>query len=412
MNVRLSSGDNMKTTTALKLLVITLVFIIIIGLTTASMGVINTSKSAIISGYKSNSGYSQLKSNNYSNILKSDHSTKSDTNILKPPYSALSNPIIKSYPKNLISKNTTKSWDSAFTSQTKASTSPWIYPTPPTGSRIPPEWLVYDPFIDTLISQIDESEIYQTTYDLQNFSTRIDPSLGNKQAASYLYYRLSSIPGLQTEYQGTNNNIVSTLPGKNTSSTIIVIVGAHYDSISSNPDVAPGATDNGCGVAIVLELARIMSQYEFNNTIKFAFWNSEETPQDGSEDFVAYAVENALNIPLYFNYDSSSYDPDNRYVLDVMYNEKSAYFAELLTKYNSLYDIDFKLTYNVHTCGSDHKIFWKYGYPAIMTHTESHAPQAHTENDTIDLVSLNYARKNGQLGMSILARLAELQHPQ
>jgi Zn-dependent M28 family amino/carboxypeptidase len=51
---------------------------------------------------------------------------------------------------------------------------------------------------------------------------------------------------------------------------------AHYDSVSSDPARAPGATDNTCGVAIVVELARVMSQHQFNHTIAFALWNSEE----------------------------------------------------------------------------------------------------------------------------------------
>ena len=38
----------------------------------------------------------------------------------------------------------------------------------------------------------------------------------------------------------------------------IVIVGAHYDSVLG----APGANDNGSGVAAVLELARLVQKLE------------------------------------------------------------------------------------------------------------------------------------------------------
>ncbi len=408
----------MKISLNLKIIAILLVIIFIIGSTIASIGEFEKGKTAIISSYKCDSGYSQLKSSYCASISKPNFNEKLDTNIikpelidkpginiLKPDLRAISYLITKSDLKNIISRNISKFWDPAFRSQAKPSTSHYQYP-----SATPQQGLTYDPLIATMISQIDESEIYQTTYDLQNFTTRAYPSSGNTQAATYLYNRLTSIPGLQTEYQGTKNNVIATLPGKNTSSDVIFIVGAHYDSTSSVLALAPGATDNGCGVAIVLELARIMSQYEFNNTIKFALWNGEETGHVGSEEFVTNAAANSLNIPLYFNYDSSTYDPNNRYVLDIMYNDESASFAELLTKYNSLYHINFNLTYNVHTCGSDHSCFWAYGYPAIMTHAQTHAPEAHSPNDTINLVSLNYAKKNGQLGMSILAELAEIQH--
>jgi len=81
---------------------------------------------------------------------------------------------------------------------------------------------------------------------------------------------------LTVDYNGGSRNIIGTLPGVNTSSKDIGMVDAHYDSVSSDPARAPGATDNTCGVAIVVELARVMSQHQFNHTIAFALWNSEE----------------------------------------------------------------------------------------------------------------------------------------
>jgi Zn-dependent M28 family amino/carboxypeptidase len=280
----------------------------------------------------------------------------------------------------------------------------------PPHSTIPQPSSEYDPVLGNMISQINESEIYHTTYDLQNFSTRKYPSSGNKQAADYLYNRLVSIKGLEVEYQdNAHKNIIASLPGKDNSSGMVFIVGAHYDSTSSDPEHAPGATDNACGDAIVLELARIMSGYTFNHTLQFAFWNAEETSSRGSNDYVTYAAKNSMDIPLYFNYDSSCYDPDNQYILDIMSDEETKPVAELLTHYNTLYGINFNLTYNVHTCISDHLSFRQCGYPVIMTHSQEHAPQIHTQNDTIDLVSPYFARKNAQLGMLVLSGMAEIQ---
>jgi len=277
-------------------------------------------------------------------------------------------------------------------------------------SSIPQSWLEFDPVLGNMISQINESEIYHTTYDLQNFSTRKYPSPGNTQTANYLYNRLVNIPGLEVEYQSdTYKNVIASLRGNDNTSDRVFIVGAHYDSTSSDPEIAPGATDNGCGDAIVLELARVMSKYRYNHTIKFAFWNAEEIDSEGSRDYAKYAAENSLNIPLYFNYDSSCYDPDNQYVLDIMFNEESKPIAELLTEYNSLYDINFNLTSNVHNCAGDHLSFRQCGYPTIITHSQSHATQVHTKNDTIDLISPNFAKKNAQIGMLFLSRTAEVQ---
>jgi putative aminopeptidase FrvX len=164
---------------------------------------------------------------------------------------------------------------------------------------------VQDSVIAEMISKIDESEIYNTVYSLQNFTTRIYGYSGNTEAATYLYDRLDNISRLGVEYQGSYMNIIATLHGNDTTSNATYMVGAHYDSTSSNQSNAPGATDNGGGVGIVLELARVMSQYRFNHTLKFALWNAEENGVLGSNDYVKYAYSNELNISLYVNFDSA-----------------------------------------------------------------------------------------------------------
>ena len=259
-----------------------------------------------------------------------------------------------------------------------------------------------DPIIAEMISKISESEIYDTVaYLTQTIGTRYYGTSGNTLAGTYLYNRLGNISGLTVEYQSSYRNVIATLPSN---SSEIYIVGAHYDTVSGSP----GATDNAGGVAIVLELARIMSQYRFKYTLKFAFWNREEAWNPTGA--TVYVQQAAQNTSLYFNYDSSCYDPTNGFILDIMYNSRSTWVKDQITQYNTDYEVGFTLTYNVHTCTSDHIPFWNNGYTAIMTHEETHGP-AHTSSDTIDKVNFLYAKKNGQLGMSVLAELAEVQGP-
>ena len=263
----------------------------------------------------------------------------------------------------------------------------------------------YDPAIAEIIAEINESELQHTTFTLQEIPTRAFGSDGNRAAGEYLYARLADIPGLEVEFQGGElNNIIATLPGSPDASGGVVMVGAHYDSTSSDPVRAPGATDNGCGVAIVLELARVMSGHSFNRTVQFALWNAEEGGRYGSTDYVANA-----SVPpvLYLNYDSACYDPENRLVLDIVYDERSADIAALMADHNTLYATNFTLTENHHTCASDHISFQARGFPAVTTHSEEHGP-AHTPEDTIDQVSFDYATRNAQLGLSVLAAKAGL----
>ena len=110
---------------------------------------------------------------------------------------------------------------------------------------------------------------------------------------------------------------------------------------------------------------------------------------------------------LYTNFDPGCYDPDGRMVLDIASNQQSSWVANMMTACNTLYDINFTLTYNTYTFVSDHTPFWDYGYASVTTHSESHGP-AHTPQDTVDQVSIMYAQKNAQLGMSVIATLAEV----
>ncbi|KUK62257.1 MAG: Peptidase M28 [Methanoculleus marisnigri] len=263
----------------------------------------------------------------------------------------------------------------------------------------------YNPAIATMLAEINETELWNTTYDLQNFSTRVFGTDGNREAGEYLFARFASIPGLEVEFQGGElNNVIATLPGSDNTSDEVVVVGAHYDSRSSDPTDAPGATDNGCGVAIVLELARVMSRHQFDRPVQFALWNAEEDGRYGSADY----ARNATNpVAFYLNYDSACYDPENRFILDIVYDERSRDLAALMADYNSLYATNFTLTANNHTCASDHVPFQARGLPAVTTHCEEHGP-AHTPDDTIDHVSFEYTKKNARLGLSVLAEVAGL----
>ncbi len=53
-----------------------------------------------------------------------------------------------------------------------------------------------------------------------------------------------------------------------------VIIGAHYDSVSGSP----GANDNGSGVAVLLELARMLRGHKPTRTLRLVAFVNEEPP--------------------------------------------------------------------------------------------------------------------------------------
>lgn len=77
-------------------------------------------------------------------------------------------------------------------------------------------------------------------------------------------------------------NILADIPGSDPKAAY-VMAGAHLDS----PAAADGAADNGAGVAMVMEAARILSRMPRpRRTIRFALWGAEEQGMIGSSAYV------------------------------------------------------------------------------------------------------------------------------
>ena len=100
-------------------------------------------------------------------------------------------------------------------------------------------------------------------------------------------------------------NIVATLPGSQAESKDrIYVVSGHYDSICSpgsdtNCD-APGASDDASGTATVMEMARVMSKYQFDATLVFMAVAGEEQGLLGAAHWAEEAKKKNLNIAAMF----------------------------------------------------------------------------------------------------------------
>src|SRR4030095_4233261 len=98
-------------------------------------------------------------------------------------------------------------------------------------------------------------------------------------------------------------NVVATLPGKQPESKDrIYVVSGHYDSCVCAQDTldgksdAPGANDDGSGTAAVMEIARVMSKYEYDATLVFMTVAAEEQGLNGSTHWAETAKQKNLNI--------------------------------------------------------------------------------------------------------------------
>ncbi|HKF24477.1 MAG TPA: M20/M25/M40 family metallo-hydrolase [Candidatus Acidoferrum sp.] len=108
-----------------------------------------------------------------------------------------------------------------------------------------------------------------------------------------------------TASPGTERNVVADLPGDDTRE--MVLLTAHFDDW----DPAQGANDNGAGVAVVLEAARIFKRLGIRprHTIRFVFFSGEEQLSNGSRAYIDRHQAELDSIRAVFNIDCGAHPP-------------------------------------------------------------------------------------------------------
>ncbi len=264
-----------------------------------------------------------------------------------------------------------------------------------------------------LITQIDESMILDYLQSLTNFGPRVTGETGCEQAAEYIYNEFSSM-GLQVRYDNwiyggyNSNNVEATLPGIDPSSDDIYIICGHYDTVPG----CPGADDDGSGVAAVLVAAQIMSQCEFNHTIRFVAFSGEEEGLFGSYMYVQEAYNNGDDIKGVLNADMIGFalnDYQASY-LNIYEDDTSEWLYDFTFNVNQKYNeyIDLQLLHGGWSWGSDHYYFWEFGYSALFYHEYEFNHYYHLPDDTIEHMNLTYDKKGTRLIIATLAELAQI----
>lgn len=216
----------------------------------------------------------------------------------------------------------------------------------------------------------------------------------------------------------------------------IVLIGAHYDSVFG----APGANDNGSGVAATLELARLFKAERPARTVRFVLFVNEEPPfykteQMGSRIYVRRAKERGENVVAMFSLETIGYYSDRpgsqRYPFPLgFFYPDTGNFIAFVSNFASrglLHEVI--AAFRRHTAfpsegvaapaflpgvdWSDHWSFWDEGYPALMvTDTAPYRyPHYHAQTDTPDKV--DYERlARVTLGLyRLLLELTEARNP-
>jgi hypothetical protein len=330
-----------------------------------------------------------------------------------------------------------------------------------------------NPKIQEILDKISETRIQTTLEKLGAFGTRNtmstqdDPVRGVGAARTWIFNEFKSYnPKLQVRFekfrvkkQGQRIfkdvdlwNVIAVLPGTKMPETQIFVSG-HYDSLNlgnrpaaatagpgadatggmnitanmtladfeKNADLpAPGVCDDGSGTAAVMELARVMSNYEFDKTLVFVAFAGEEQGLIGSGLQAAKSKKENQVIEAVLNNDiigtdvagngrtgNSSLNVYSDETMDSVSQQLSRYVREIGERYLPGMKVNTIFMGDRLGRGGDHTPFQLEGFAAVRfsTPNEIYVNQHHA-TDTLANMSVPYTTRVARVNAAVSASLA------
>jgi len=248
--------------------------------------------------------------------------------------------------------------------------------------------------VQEMVDLVDADTILGNVQRLQDYGTRYSTHDSCFAAAGYIFdkfvaYGCDSV-FLQYHESGFAPNVIGVRHGQVHPDSIYTVICGHFDATSYlAPAVAPGADDNASGVTAVIEAARVMSNYEFEYSIRYIAFSGEEQGLYGSEHYAQLARNQGDSILGVINGDMIAYadiQPESLEVFAKTYNPPCEPFADFFIAaadtYTTLLTNKRMTTTMVY---SDHAPFWDQGYLALCNIEDFWVenPYYHTPGDTI-----------------------------
>ena len=337
-----------------------------------------------------------------------------------------------------------------------------------------------NPQVQKIVADVSEDRIRTIIARLVGFGTRNlmssqdDPERGIGAARKWIFQQFQSYsPRLQVRYDQWKvkktgrmfrdvdlYNVIAVLPGKTNPEATIIISG-HYDSLNLGTPAnrrqgggpggagagaaggggqptavgerpaqanwekivdlpAPGACDDGSGTAAVMELARVMSQYEFNKTLVFIAFAGEEEGLVGStleaakmkkEGAVVEAVLNNDIIGTEVSGDGrtgngevSIYSDDQ---MDSPSQQLARYVRAIAPAYVPFMQVNALYMQDRLGRGGDHSPFQQEGFAAVRISTPNEfLANQHHATDTLENMSVPYTARVIRVNAAVAAVLA------
>lgn len=350
---------------------------------------------------------------------------------------------------------------------------PGLFAQPAAGQSFP----MQNPLIQKLVEQVSADSLQAYVHALVGFGTRhtlsseTDAHRGIGAARRWLVERLRTYSsrggnrliveedrwmlqpdGERVPFAHPIANVIATLPGTDTADHRIFMAGAHLDSRRSNVldsiGDAPGANDDGSGVAALLEIARIIADQHFPATIKLVFFSGEEQGLYGSRHLADRAAREGWQIAALLNNDiigqstaSETLQQDNTHIRvfsetipaaetpqqarmrrmtggdnDSPSRELARYLYEIAHKYVPNLDVVLIYRPDRFLRGGDHLPFQQKGYTAVrLTEYYENFTHQHQDirqekgilyGDLPQFMDFAYLRKNTALNLAALVSLA------
>jgi len=292
-------------------------------------------------------------------------------------------------------------------------------PPPPTD----PEAIRRDSITKVLINDINSDSIRASVAWLESFGTRFALASNRKKVAESIRdrFKRNGITDARIDsfevtlnYYGTDHlcwqyNVIAHLHG-NMYADQLSIAGAHYDDIVTQGDpytFAPGANDNASGVAVTLEVARVMAKnkYKPQGSINFVAFAAEEFDLQGSRYYVHDAEIHEDKIIMMINNDMVGFETGTKVLswqMTMTYYDNSHSLLQDAINYCWLYADVAPIADNTNAKKSDSYPFYLGNRQAVYFASRQSDPNYHSIRDRTANLNFEYCRRLANLSCAML----------
>jgi hypothetical protein len=255
--------------------------------------------------------------------------------------------------------------------------------------------------IKDFTARIDSNLIKHDVESLASFKTRLVGTSDNQKATQQIGDELKSM-GFSVKqicYRPEACSVIADKLGDGTSDDVIMLMG-HLDSVGKN---FAGADDNASGAAVLLEVARVLKDYNNKKTIRFFATNGEESGLFGAKHYAKVLTQSGeiRKLILAINMDMVGYNSNGIVELetDKQYESLAQWFVNLAATYTTL-----KSKITIGAWGSDHVPFIQSGVPTLLTIEDwsTKTPCYHTECDKLATLNYLYAGEIAKLNLAAI----------